>query len=128
VTYARNDRNPSCSTTGCHPTPTNLAQINNRANHVNGRTDLSFWTGGNLKSKAQLRDSAFTDYTAAGGFWNRSSYKAGAASTDTAKLVLSNSMYSAGTCSNIACHNGRPVNWTTDVGKGAECVICHYKL
>ena len=37
-------------------------------------------------------------------------------------------MYSAGTCSNIACHNGRPVNWTTDVGKGAKCVICHSRL
>ena len=105
-----------------------MAQINNRTNHVNGLVDISFWAGGSLKSTAQLRPSSFSDYTAAGGFWTRTTYKAGAASVDTARSALNNSMYSAGTCSNIACHNGRPVNWTTDVGKGAECVICHYKL
>ena len=75
-----------------------------------------------------MRDSTFADYTAAGGFWTRTTYKAGGASTDTAKQVLSNSMYSAGNCSNIACHNGRPVNWTSDVGKAKECAICHSKL
>ena len=128
VTYARNDRNPSCSTTGCHPTPTNLAQINNRALHVNGSVDLSFWTGGNLKSKAQLRPGAFSDYTAAGGFWTRTTYKAGAGSFDTAKSVLNNTMFSGGNCANVACHNGRTVNWTTDVGKAKDCTICHSRL
>jgi predicted CxxxxCH...CXXCH cytochrome family protein len=127
VTYARNDRNSSCSTTGCHTTFTKLAQINNRANHVNGKVELAF-AGVAVKSKAQLRDSAFADYTAAGGSWTRSSYKAGAASFDTAKRALSNTMYSGGNCSNIACHNGRPVNWTSDVGKGKDCTICHSRL
>ena len=47
---------------------------------------------------------------------------------DTAKVVLTNSMYSAGNCSNIACHNGKSVSWTTDVGKGKDCTICHSKL
>jgi predicted CxxxxCH...CXXCH cytochrome family protein len=37
-------------------------------------------------------------------------------------------MYSNGNCSNIACHNGRPVNWTSDVGKGKDCTICHSRL
>jgi predicted CxxxxCH...CXXCH cytochrome family protein len=37
-------------------------------------------------------------------------------------------MYNAGNCANIACHNGKTVNWTTDVGKAKDCTICHSKL
>jgi len=130
ISVAYNDKSSACAT--CHngtraPLKGNAA-ITNRAAHVNGKADLSFWTGGTVKSKAQLRPASFSDYTAAGGFWTRTTYKAGAASVDTAKSALNNTMYNAGTCSNIACHNGRPVNWTTDVGKSVECVICHYKL
>ena len=130
TSVAFNDKNPACS--GCHngtaaPLKGN-AVITNRALHVNGKSDLAFYGAAAVKSKAQLRDSVFTDYTAAGGFWTRSTYKAGAASTDTAKLVLNNTMYSAGNCSNVACHMGRPVNWTTDVGKGKDCTICHSRL
>ena len=130
ISVAYNDKNAAC--VGCHngskAALKGSAVITNRAMHVNGKADLTFYSAAAVKSKAQLRADSFSNYTAAGGYWTRSSYKAGAASVDTAKSVLNNSMYSAGNCSNIACHNGRPVNWTTDVGKGADCVICHSKL
>ena len=130
ISVAYNDKNAAC--VGCHngskAALKGSAVITNRAMHVNGKADLTFYSTAAVKSKAQLRADSFSNYTAAGGYWTRSSYKAGAASVDTAKSVLNNSMYSAGNCSNIACHNGRPVNWTTDVGKGADCVICHSKL
>ena len=131
INVAYNDKNASCSTASCHDVAPRLkgnAVITNRAVHVNGKADLAFYTGAAVKSKAQLRDSTFSDYTAAGGFWTRSTYKAGAASTDTAKLVLNNTMFSGGNCANVACHNGRTVNWTTDVGKAKDCAICHSRL
>ena len=129
INVGYNDQNNACASCHTGAKAKGNAKITDRSKHVNGSRDLSFWIGGNVKSKAQLRDSVFADYTAGGGFWNRNGgYKAGSASYDSAKNPLSNSMYSAGTCSNIACHNGRPVNWTTDVGKGAECVLCHSKL
>ena len=130
TSVAYNDKNTAC--VSCHngskAALKGNAAITNRALHVNGKRDLSFWTGGAVKSKAQLRPATFASYTAAGGYWTRTSYKAGAASFDTAKTLLNNSMYSAGNCSNIACHNGKAVNWTTDVGKAAKCIICHSKL
>ena len=131
ISVGFNDKNASCSTASCHDVAPRLkgnAVITNRALHVNGKIDLAFWTGGSVKSKAQLRDSTFTDYTAAGGYWTRTTYKAGAGSFDTAKQVLNNTMYNAGNCANIACHNGKTVNWTTDVGKAKDCTICHSKL
>ena len=130
ISVGYNDKNAACSS--CHNGSTAAlkgnAAITNRALHVNGKADLSFYSAAAVKSKAQLRAASFSDYTAAGGYWTRTTYKAGAASMDTAKVVLSNSMYSAGNCSNIACHNGKSVNWTTDVGKGKDCTICHSKL
>ena len=130
ISVGYNDKNSACST--CHngsraPLKGN-AVITNRATHVNGKADLSFYSAAAVKSKAQLRAGSFTNYTAAGGFWSRSTYKVDAASTDTAKIVLNNSMYSSGTCSNVACHMGRPVNWTSDAGKAKDCIICHSKL
>jgi predicted CxxxxCH...CXXCH cytochrome family protein len=130
ISVGFNDKNLACSR--CHngtaaPLKGN-AVITNRAVHVNGKIDLAFYTTAAVKSKAQLRDSTFTDYTAAGGFWTRTTYKAGAGSFDTAKQVLNNTMYNAGNCANIACHNGKTVNWTTDVGKAKDCTICHSKL
>ncbi len=130
TTVSYNDNNAACIT--CHngtraPLKGN-AVITDRSMHVNGKADLIFWSGAALKSKAQLRPTSFASYTAAGSSWSRTTYKAGAGSMDTGKSVLGSGMYSAGNCSNIACHNGRPANWTSDVGKGVECVICHYKL
>jgi predicted CxxxxCH...CXXCH cytochrome family protein len=127
ISVAYNDKNAACAT--CHNGTRSAlkgnAAITNRSMHVNGKADLSFWTGGNLKSKAQIRPASFANYTTS---WTRTTYKSGAASVDTAKSVLSNSMYNGGNCSNVACHNGTTVNWTTDVGKAAQCVICHSKL
>ncbi len=130
ISVGYNDKNTACLT--CHngsraPLKGN-AVITDRSMHVNGKADLVFWSGGAVKGKAQLRPTSFAGYTAAGGSWSRTTYKVGAASVDTGKSVLAGGMYSAGNCSNIACHNGRVANWTTDVGKGVECVICHSKL
>ncbi|KAF0220976.1 MAG: cytochrome C family, partial [Geobacteraceae bacterium] len=130
VTYARNDRNPSCSITGCHAAPTNLAQINNRANHVNGKVDVSFQNV-QIVSKAQLRKTSFDSYTAAGGYWTRNGgatphYKDGGLAYDTAKAALNTStMWNAGACSNIACHMGKTVNWNDTT---VSCQSCHSKL
>ena len=128
---ANNGQCNSCHTVGTAATAAKGnfdAKITDRALHVNGKTDLNFVTTA-INTKAQLRDTSFSSYTAAGGFWNRSGgYKAGAASFDTAKTNLNNSMFSAGTCSNIACHNGKAVNWTSDVGAAKDCTICHSKL
>jgi predicted CxxxxCH...CXXCH cytochrome family protein len=131
INVAYNDKNASCSTASCHDAAPRLkgdAKVTNRALHVNGSINLSFYTGAAIRTKAQIRDVSFANFTAAGGYWTRTTYKAGAGSYDTAKLVLNNSMFNAGNCSNIACHNGKPVNWTTDVGKAAQCTLCHTNL
>ncbi len=130
TSVAYNDKNTACASchNGSRAPLKGSAVITDRSLHVNGKSDLSFWTGSSIKTKAQLRPVSFAGYTAAGGYWSRTTYKTGASSTDSAKSLLNNSMYSSGNCSNIACHNGRAVNWTSDVGKGAECVICHSKL
>ena len=130
ISVAFNDKNAAC--TACHNgTKAALkgnAAITNRAMHVNGKADLTFYSSATLKSKAQLRSGSFSNISATGGLWTRTTYKAGAASVDSASTVLNNSMYSGGNCSNIACHNGHSVNWTTDVGKATDCIICHSKL
>jgi predicted CxxxxCH...CXXCH cytochrome family protein len=125
--YARNKYNSAC--TSCHTggaDATEAGRITALNMHVNGTVDLSFYATTNIKTKAQLRPTSFADYTAAGGYWTRTTYKTNATSVDTAKLALNNTMYSGGNCSNIACHNGKAVNWTTDAGKG--CIICHTRL
>jgi len=130
-----NDKNAVCTT--CHnggPTGTlrGDAKLYSLANHVNGKVEFAFTAVANdatVRSKAQLRQASFTVYTAAGAFWNRNgTYKSGGTAYDSAKTALSTPMFSAGNCSNIVCHNGRKVNWTNDVGKAAECVICHRTL
>jgi len=132
VSVNYNDNATTCSTASCHGTGGTVkgalttASLN-KTTHVNRSRDVSF-AAVSVKSKAQLRPESFADYTAAGGYWTRSSYKTGLTSTDTAKLVLNNTMYSNGNCSNIACHNGKTVNWTADLGKAAQCVICHTRL
>lgn len=129
VTYAYNDKNSSCSTTSCHAGGVKTAQINNRAFHVNGSVDVAL-NNISVVSKAQLRTASFNDYTAASGYWTRNggatpNYKNGAAAFDTAKQPLNTStMWNAGTCSNIACHNGKQVNWNTTL----SCEGCHSKL
>lgn len=134
VTAAKNDKNTFCSTVNCHDTGARLkgdASIASLAAHVNGKTELSFYKAAAVRTKAQIRDTSFAVYTAAGGYWTRNgSYKAGAASYDSAKTVFADNMFNqvSKDCSNIACHNGKTVNWTNDVGKAAQCVICHTRL
>ncbi|SNB45996.1 CxxxxCH/CxxCH domain-containing protein [Geobacter sp. DSM 9736] len=124
VTYSRNDRNTACNS--CHSAGSDFAQIANRGTHVNGRVDIAF-PGTTVVSKAQLRPASFASYTAAGGYWTRNggNYKAGATSFDTSKLALSNPMWNAGSCSNIACHMGKQVNWNDTA---VDCESCHSSL
>jgi predicted CxxxxCH...CXXCH cytochrome family protein len=97
--------------------------------HVNGKLDMAF-NPISVRSKAQLRTSAFADYTAAGGYWNRngSNYKNGAAAYDIAKSALdTTTMWNGGTktCSNVACHMAKPVTWNAG---SLTCEACHSKL
>lgn len=129
-----NDKNAVCTTchNGVQATLRGDSKLYSLANHVNGTVEFAFTAVANdatVRSKAQLRDGSFAKYTAAGGYWNRNgTYKTGGTAYDAAKTALSTPMYSAGNCSNIVCHNGKTVNWTNDVGKAAECVICHIRL
>jgi predicted CxxxxCH...CXXCH cytochrome family protein len=121
VTSARNDENLAC--VGCHTAKTNKASIANLGNHINGKVDFSF-AAIPVISRAQVRQTSFDSYS---GVWKRNanSYKTGATPYDTAKKALdTNSMWSAGTCSNIACHNGKTVQWTDSL----SCDSCHTAL
>jgi predicted CxxxxCH...CXXCH cytochrome family protein len=133
--FARNKYNAKCS--ACHSVDNRDAgriYATDTANrglkmHVNGRLDLSL-APVQVKSKAQLRPVTFTDYTAAGGYWNRnaSNYKNGSAAYDIAKSALDTAtMWNGGTktCSNVACHMAKPVTW--NAGK-LTCNSCHSKL
>ena len=106
--------------------------IANLSFHVNGRTDIGFPTTPlKIVSKAQLRTSSFNIYS---GLWvrNGGNYKNGVNAYDTAKVALSNSMWTAGTpgqgtCANISCHNlraGQTVKWNEVV----TCLTCHSNL
>ncbi len=139
VTSRRNDQNTQCVT--CHYSGNtvgaafgNNAAIANKAFHVNGKADVVFQNI-SARSKAQLRAGSYANYTAAGGFWTRTTYKADVGSYDKAKQPLTSGTYSvglAGNCANFACHNSdanmTPVNWFNDVGKAAQCTLCHRDL
>jgi predicted CxxxxCH...CXXCH cytochrome family protein len=133
--FARNKYNAKCS--ACHTGDNRDAgriYATDTANrglkmHVNGRLDLSL-APVQVKSKAQLRPVAFSDFSAAGGYWNRnaSNYKNGSAAYDIAKSALNTAtMWNGGTktCSNVACHMARPVTW--NAGK-LTCNACHSRL
>ncbi|ABQ24714.1 CxxxxCH/CxxCH domain c-type cytochrome [Geotalea uraniireducens] len=121
VTSARNDENLACI--GCHSAKTNKASIAYLGNHVNGQVNFSFAAVA-VKSRAQVRDGSFDSYSGAWGR-NANSYKAGATPYDAAKKALDNTMWSAGNCSNIACHNGKTVNWNDTT---VTCESCHTGL
>jgi predicted CxxxxCH...CXXCH cytochrome family protein len=127
--YARNKSNSQCSSCHTEADTTGMPRITNLMNHVNGAVEVSF-APVNVVSKAQLRPVSFADYTAAGGYWTRSgggtpNYKNGSAAYDTAKAQLSNTMWSVGNCSNIACHMGKTVNWNAG---SLNCEACHSRL
>jgi predicted CxxxxCH...CXXCH cytochrome family protein len=99
--------------------------------HVNGSVELSF-APVQVKSKSQLRPSAFADYTAAGGYWTRNggatSYKNGPAAYDVSISTLNTgTMWDGGNkrCSNVACHMAKPVDWNAG---SLTCEACHSKL
>jgi trimeric autotransporter adhesin len=120
VTSGRNDANTAC--TACHHNG-NTAQIANKALHVNGRADVVF-ANISVVSKAQLRPVSFAAYSARS--WTRmGGYKNGAGSYDVTKNTLRTAgSWDGSTCSTIACHMGRPVDWKDTV----SCEFCHTGL
>ena len=137
VNVARNKYNSSCSTVACHGNTTGsnadatgAARITNLAFHVNGKNDVAFAPTTYIKSKAQVTDAAFVNYTGGLAGWNkiRTAYKAGASSFDTSKNYVTVGTFSAGSCSNISCHNGVTVHWVNDFGGAQDCTMCHTNL
>ncbi|WP_054692753.1 CxxxxCH/CxxCH domain c-type cytochrome [Geotalea toluenoxydans] len=130
ITASGNDQNTLCKT--CHTGPTHLqgnAAIADFSFHVNGRKEISFKPSLKVISKAQLRQTSFSNYS---GLWvrNGGNYKNGVNAFDTAKTALTDTMWNstAGNCSNISCHNlrvGETVNWTDTT---ISCQSCHSKL
>jgi predicted CxxxxCH...CXXCH cytochrome family protein len=132
VTASGNDQNTLCKS--CHTGAGHLQgdmKIGNLSFHVNGKKEVSFKPSLQVVSKAQLRDSSFSNYS---GVWVRNggriNYKTGATAFDTAKVALTDTMWNAGagTCANIACHNlrtGQTVTWTDTT---VDCQSCHSKL
>lgn len=134
VTSSANDNSTACIS--CHTTPFQYgavshgaAAIANKANHVNGKVDIAFQAG-TVISKAQLRQSTFTNTTTVFNAWTRNgstNYKTGTTNAfDTSRLT--SGWTTGGTCSTASCHNGRQVNWYTNAGQAAQCVICHTNL
>ncbi|MBJ6752789.1 CxxxxCH/CxxCH domain-containing protein [Geomonas sp. Red421] len=136
VNVARNKYNSSCSTVACHGNTTGnnadalgASRITNLANHVNGRNDIAFVPNAYMKSKAQVTDAAFVNYTGGVAGWNKTrTYKQGVTSYDTSKNYLTVGTYSNGSCSNIVCHSGNAVHWVNDFGGARDCTMCHLNL
>ena len=125
VNSARDAASTSCS--GCHTPASGLAQIANKAMHVNGRVDVVF-ANMTVVSKAQLRPASFAAYSA--GIWTRNggNYKNGAAAYDVSKTTLKHAaVFDGGNCSNVACHMGKPVDWT-NTNSPSYCALCHTAL
>ncbi|WP_154650457.1 CxxxxCH/CxxCH domain c-type cytochrome [Geotalea daltonii] len=133
MTAAANDQNALCNT--CHTKGVNGALVKGNAKiadfsfHVNGKKEIAFLPSLKVVSKAQLRQTSFSNYS---GLWvrNGGNYKNGVNAFDTAKTAFADNMWNstAGTCSNISCHNlrvGEAVNWTDTT---ISCNSCHSKL
>lgn len=135
TTVARNKYNAACSNASCHGNATGqnadatgAIYITSLSSHVNGAVEVKF-ANVVVKSKAQLRDASFVGYTGGVNGWKRNgTYKKGTTAYDYAKNPLTSGTFSSGTCSNIACHPGPNVNWTTNYGQAVNCVICHNTL
>ena len=129
VQTSANDNNTacvSCHTTGNLKNPGSL--IANTSFHVNGQVNVKF-ADTKIVSKAQLRGGSFDSYTAAAsGGWSRNNglYKNYTSAYDVSKTTLfSTAGFSAGNCSNVACHAGKPVSWTAT---NIDCNSCHTRL
>lgn len=126
VTNNANDNHPAC--TSCHTgvgSPAKGTPILDKGMHLNGTVDIAL-KAVTLVSKAQVRPSAFSSYSA---IWTRNngSYKTGVTSYDVGKLPLNAGIFNSGdkSCSNIACHNGGTPKWN---GGALSCVDCHSAL
>ena len=137
VTSKANDKNTKCAV--CHyagnPVGAQLkgaATIANLKLHVNGAREIEFLPI-KVLSKAQIRPESFKFYS---GVWQRTSYKnMSTLSYDTAKVALDTStMWHPSTpmnsnCTNIACHNGKTVNWNlANWNDPNKCMDCHNQL
>jgi predicted CxxxxCH...CXXCH cytochrome family protein len=137
VTYARNKNNSACSTALCHPTSTDTASTQNArvtdiSRHVNGQVEIKFLST-TFKSKAQLRDVSFVNYTGGTAGWTRNlnQYKTGATAFDVSKNPLEGTIVWNKTnqsCANVVCHNMKAatpaVKWTDTL----TCDSCHPNL
>ncbi|ABB30818.1 cytochrome C family protein [Geobacter metallireducens RCH3] len=133
VTSARNDSNVVCKT--CHYSGNtvgalvgNSAAIANKALHVSGQVNVSFAAVA-VKSKAEVRTASAVvqPYKTT---WNRvGTYKSSGSYDQAANALNTASMWNGATktCSNIACHNGQPVTWTS-TGGATGCQSCHPAL
>ena len=129
VTVAYNASNSVCSS--CHSDTNTPATGNERAvlsttgtSHVNGQPDVVFATLASFKAKSQLRDD-ITVVAELNNSWTRTNGYKAANSFDQAKAAVPG--YAAGSCSNIACHNGiNTPTWST--GFAGDCRACHTSL
>jgi predicted CxxxxCH...CXXCH cytochrome family protein len=134
VTSAANDKATTCSTaTSCHGTggvAKGNAAIQFLGSHVNGTIEVQF-ANVNIKSKAQVRTSSFSGYTASAAGWSRgaasSAYKSYTSSYDVSKNKLfGTAQWNAGTCDNVVCHNNKQVQWVP--AQALTCDNCHGRL
>jgi len=124
-----NDKGSACS--GCHNGSTaplmGNASIASAAKHVNGSVDVNF-VNQKISTKAQVVQSAFAAYTAAGsGGWtrNKNIYKTYTSGYDVTKSVLSAApAYTAAAGCAVACHSNIIVKWNDTV----SCTNCHTRL
>lgn len=145
VSSSANDRNTRCVV--CHYTGNpngatlkGYAVIANLRNHVNGSREVQFKPI-QVLSKAQIRPKGASTIAKSGfdfysGVWQRTSYKSySTLSFDKAKLALDTATMwhpgapMASNCTNIACHNGRSVNWNlANFNDANKCMDCHNAL
>ena len=128
VTQAANDYNSACvSCHGATIVKNSGDLIANKTFHVNGAINIKL-ANTKIVSKAQIRPTSFTSYTAAtAGNWarNKSFYKNYTSAYDVSRTAMQVTDYNVSTgCSNLSCHNGKTVKWTDTV----TCKSCHTRL
>lgn len=126
-----NDKNFYCA--GCHDGALapglnqGVASIANTFNHVNGKVEVVF-INKKIATKAQVAQSAFAAYTAAGsGGWSRNNniYKTYTSGYDVTKATLASSpAYTTGAGCAVSCHSKIAVKWNDPV----TCTSCHTRL
>lgn len=123
-----NDKNSECS--ACHTagqaSGKGVAHVEaDNTVHVDGNVDVVFISPLNLNTKAQLRDSITAVPTLDNSWTRTTGYKklTPSVSHDASKGTP---VYSAGTCSNTACHNQTPMQWNQ--AGPLQCMVCHLGL